>query len=492
MVSYCRLVYDVLFMMLCYVVCVRSSGLIREDVEDEFSSEFPSFLSEFDSEFSPLHLSHDGISIQLCIFGIPLFHQHSCLDRCRGSCRNYIDTSGFCQCDEQCLVYGDCCFDYEHACLKYDSVVQPFESDGAKGDDDKCTLKPIEPRISIFFDFIDGGIQISNKDGAIVSSSELGSCEAGSTFDPFLNQCRQLTCPDNFKLINETCKINSNASSGAGTKPQEILTGFGISVATMCLFLVIVTYLTFSELRNVPGKTVLSLSITLLLAQLLFLFGANQTENKTTCEMITLVMHYSWLAVFFWMNVLSFDLGCTFGSKSIKRNSNVTSQFMKYSLYAWGVPGILVAITAFVHYVIPINGSVENVYDIRTSCWLRQGMALLVAFDIPLLCLLLMNSAFFTYTIIGIQRTRRAAKVLSEVAEYGSQLKKDLNLSIRLSVIIGLPWIFGFIIPFTKVDELLYIFIILIYLQGPVIFVSFVCNKRVLGLWREKTELHQE
>ncbi len=54
-------------------------------------------------------------------------------------------------------------------------------------------------------------------------------------------------------------------------------------------------------------------------------------------------------------------------------------------------------------------------------------------------------------------------------------------------MIIGLPWLFGFIIPFTnKEDQMLYVFLVLMLLQGPVIFVSFVCNKRAINLWRVK------
>ena len=56
----------------------------------------------------------------------------------------------------------------------------------------------------------------------------------------------------------------------------------------------------------------------------------------------------------------------------------------------------------------------------------------------------------------------------------------------QLSAAVGLTWITGFIIPYTGVAELGYLFIILNSLQGPVIFISFTCSRRVMRLWSGK------
>ena len=60
------------------------------------------------------------------------------------------------------------------------------------------------------------------------------------------------------------------------------------------------------------------------------------------------------------------------------------------------------------------------------------------------------------------------------------------SVSPQLSVTVGLTWTTGFIIPYTGVPELGYLFIILNSLQGPVIFLSFTCSRRVIELWRGK------
>ena len=66
---------------------------------------------------------------------------------------------------------------------------------------------------------------------------------------------------------------------------------------------------------------------------------------------------------------------------------------------------------------------------------------------------------------------------------------RDLVSYIQLSFILGLPWLFGFITPVLKDPNLWYIFNILLCLQGPMIFLSFIWNNRVIGLWRIKLGL---
>ena len=219
----------------------------------------------------------------------------------------------------------------------------------------------------------------------------------------------------------------------AKSRGQELLVTIGISFSTVFLVVVLVTYLTFPELRNIPGKIVLSLSLALLVAQLMFLLGVDKTANKAICLTLTLLMHFTWLAVFFWTNVLSFDLACTFGGNFGKKRSESMTRFLKYSLYAWGTPALVVSISTVVHFTTSIDGSTENVYDAKSSCWLRLGLSTLFGYCIPMLCILLGNFCLFVYTIWGIQRTRSATKMVQKDKDKTTQKQKDLTLSIRVS-----------------------------------------------------------
>ena len=222
---------------------------------------------------------------------------------------------------------------------------------------------------------------------------------------------------------------------------QNIATNIGCGVSLTLLGIVIITYLSFSELRNIPGKTIMNLSISLCLAQGLLVFGTGQTMNYAVCFIIATMMHLSWLSVFSWANVLAFDLSRTFGKRSkMRRNDDGSSTFVRYSLYGWGVPVVLVAVTAVIHYCAPIERYVTNVYDLATVCWIRSGYPLLVAFGCPVAIVLVLNIAFFARTVFGIRSTMKATKILKKENDKDAdmkQLKKELRLYALVSRQIG-------------------------------------------------------
>ena len=57
----------------------------------------------------------------------------------------------------------------------------------------------------------------------------------------------------------------------------------GLSISITCLLIVLVTYLKFKELRTVPGIHVINLSITLLIAQFLWLLTNFLYTSKASC-----------------------------------------------------------------------------------------------------------------------------------------------------------------------------------------------------------------
>ena len=67
--------------------------------------------------------------------------------------------------------------------------------------------------------------------------------------------------------------------------------------------------------------------------------------------------------------------------------------------------------------------------------------------------------------------------------------RKRLVLYTKLSTIVGLTWVSGFIATATKFEVLWYIFIVLNASQGIFIFVSFALSKKVLRLLKERKQL---
>ena len=219
---------------------------------------------------------------------------------------------------------------------------------------------------------------------------------------------------------------------------QTLATTIGCTISLTLLGLVIITYCSFSSLRNVPGMTVLSLSVSLFFAQLLLLTAAGQTANSNVCLIIACFMHFFWLSVFSWTNVLAFDLGQTFSKKTCVRGDNTDGTgFIKYSIYGWGMPLLVVGVTLVVHFFQKVNHMIRNIYGVTSACWLRTGLPILIAFGVPVAIALLSNMVFFTRTVQGIRSTMKTTKILKKEQQGDDGLeflKTELYLYVRVSI----------------------------------------------------------
>ena len=78
---------------------------------------------------------------------------------------------------------------------------------------------------------------------------------------------------------------------------------FGISV--LFLFLLLVTYWMFNQLRTLPGLNLMSLAFLMFLPQVTWLVGTAQFINTNTCGVLGIVEHYLFLVTFMAMSVIS-------------------------------------------------------------------------------------------------------------------------------------------------------------------------------------------
>ena len=95
---------------------------------------------------------------------------------------------------------------------------------------------------------------------------------------------------------------------------KELITYIGGGLSVFGLLMLLAVYSWFSELRNLPGKIVMSLSGALLIYQVCF-FLTGQTERRGVCSAVAIVLHYFLLASFTWMSVMAFEVARTFTTK---------------------------------------------------------------------------------------------------------------------------------------------------------------------------------
>ena len=83
-----------------------------------------------------------------------------------------------------------------------------------------------------------------------------------------------------------------------------------LSIVSLCCLLSV--YLSFKELRNLPGKCLINLSLALLSYQAIFLGAAKSKEFDALCKAVAIFLHFFLLSAFSWMSIMAFDTASTF------------------------------------------------------------------------------------------------------------------------------------------------------------------------------------
>ena len=133
---------------------------------------------------------------------------------------------------------------------------------------------------------------------------------------------------------------NVTAVVGEGDSVFEgILTVIGIVLSLLGLLIALFTYSLFPRLRTNPGLGIMNLSVALFIAQLLFLVAPLAKGVDGLCEGLGSFQHYFWLATFLWMNVLSFDISCTFSNMTAKGPSGNahSTRFRLFFVYSCSI-----------------------------------------------------------------------------------------------------------------------------------------------------------
>ncbi|KAG8277915.1 uncharacterized protein LOC124367750 [Homalodisca vitripennis] len=257
------------------------------------------------------------------------------------------------------------------------------------------------------------------------------------------------------------------------------ITFAGLGVSIIFLILHLTAFLLVPELRNLSGKNLASLCISLLVAYTAFMAGQLFKPRTTGCLVVAILTYYSFLASFTWMLTMAFDVWRTLRLATAELRVSAGKQWRKftiYSMWSWLAPGIIV-LSAFLIEKAPEN-SIPSEYrpDFAiNSCWFGQRRALLLYFAVPLGVIMVLNTIFFGSSAHMIYSTTSTTKY---TASAGTQ--RDFRLYIRLALVMGLTWVVGLIAGTLDNEGLWYAFIALNTLQGLFIFLAFTCTDKVI------------
>ncbi|XP_042229158.1 uncharacterized protein LOC121871089 isoform X2 [Homarus americanus] len=346
----------------------------------------------------------------------------------------------------------------------------------------------------------------------------------------YLNHTERMYNFGEYEINNSSIRVCSPAERW--TPAMNAISAALVCISLFGMFLHMIIFVALPKRRNIPSMNLFSMTVSLFIAEFIFVSFFNKNQNYTACVITGILIYYFLGASFLWMNVMSIDICRTFLSSTYKMKSRAT--FIQYSLYAWTVPlvGSLVAVS------VDQLSSVEYVLTPQFGthvCWFNNKWGLVAFFTLPSGLVILVNIMLYGMSVFNIYKQMKSGEFASSTVqkhrssgEYkggkrkekilnpsDSSLNKNLSnnksseesesprcserikeriqrriqghkkqrirlvLYCKLALMMGLTWVFAFISIHTQSFIFEYLFIVFNGLQGAFIFIAFDCKKRV-------------
>ena len=404
-----------------------------------------------------------------------------------------------------------------HSVLRSTKVLQVTLSDRSFGNNFTCpgdrhVIHEKELTIDTINDtvyFIDRQMQVANNALNTIFSLAF-MADSGKTQAQDVVICSQLVCPlvelskEEYIFENETLRMletgkritpdnfeirNNSVYMCISTRVSKILLtpNFDMpkalliqlvtySMSITALFLTILIYVRYVSLRTLHGKSLVSLSASLIVAQLA---GLLPIETGTVwCKLAAILMHISWLSAFGWMGMISYNMATTFfGKQTTVANTHVDRRrYFAYSLVGWCLPAFIGIIC-----VILDNFNVPEMLQVGygegvAGCFI-SGKGIFIFFSLPNLISVLFNTIAFILTVYGITSRRKIVPSSNR-----SRDRWYFLIYVKLSVVMGVAWLVAILASITHQMFLWYIHFVLNGLQGLFIFISFALRA---SIWKK-------
>lgn len=302
--------------------------------------------------------------------------------------------------------------------------------------------------------------------------------------DIFITNGSVYLCLDVLNHLFESTEMLSTKSTYERTKNASlsILSFICLLLSILCSLPTFCTFLCFKELRNQPGVNNMFLSAFLCTSQTLFLLGYNSAGNvsKLGCSLLGMLVHFSWLVLLVWMNTCTIHTFRVFWKTQVSVAShNVFKTTFVYLIYT----SILAAIPVVLNIIISSALKDGTVGYGGEVCYISSSKYAVYLLSAPLCLIVFINIILYIIVVIKIECTR--SKI-----ENRSKNKSLILVYVKLSSITGVSWVFGVLIIFTGQLWTEYLFVLFNATQGIFIFLVFVINKKVLGLYRTVLSKH--
>eukprot|EP00092_Neocalanus_flemingeri_P025427 GFUD01027567.1.p1 GENE.GFUD01027567.1~~GFUD01027567.1.p1 ORF type:complete len:696 (+),score=127.09 GFUD01027567.1:159-2090(+) len=319
------------------------------------------------------------------------------------------------------------------------------------------------------------------------------------------------------KLTFMTCLAEETSW---GDQFNKVFTPLSKIIPIVCLLFTVIVYMVEPSLRNcLIGKITIALIlnniISFIIATHNYLMENDSTLDRRespACVFSGYIAQYAFLAFFFWMNVMAIDIWIKFRDMSPYIDKDLDrKKFIRYTLYAQGMPLLICSLTAIVdafssaNYQQNLHYPEMGVY----SCFLgsqRTGGRVtyferpeFIYFGSFIIVILTGNAIFLSLTINKFVENWKNQEELRKIQERDSagttwfdrfqRLKEQMRIVLRLQglfAILSIPWLFE-IIYYGMANDFQVSFTVNLMtdvwnlISGVLVFLFLVVRKRILN-----------
>ena len=355
---------------------------------------------------------------------------------------------------------------------------------------DKCKLDLGEPvsniGYSLIINFLGNDMQIKVKEsGDFVQLEDVHQSANQVPFN-FTSQIVNVTSKK-AKIDNTTQSLTHSFVNQIWSVKRLIgKVGGSLSIATLSI--TIITYALFKTLRNQPGKILMSLSITIVLSDIINVTMEYASQTQATCKAAAILLHWSLLAQHTWSSTIIYDMYRTF-SADVRPTP---MSLWKCSVVAWSVPTLIV----FNCYILEsVDSRFVGYGQSRDGCWIVSLITQILSYSVPFAISQIANGFMFVKYMRHIRKQQRVASSIS-----GFSTGRDMQTSklfLKVAMLLGLIEIFGVIQipPYNKAATIANEIFSIAYtltrsLRGFMIFFCFTAKRKVINLYMAKCNPH--
>lgn len=312
--------------------------------------------------------------------------------------------------------------------------------------------------------------------------------EGDETWLKFTEINSQLFTPDWFCVVDRengsqalVCFTGEYYSEHSSIWRETLLCVLGV-ISAAFLIATLAVYVLLPELRELQDKVMMAV-VTSLAVSYIVLSIQNlrppEDNDQAICVSLGFILYFSFVCVFFWLNIVAFNIWRTIWFKNFKIKERTL--FMAYCVYGWGGPLCFLTVSLFTHH---LEGEHLKPGFGERNCWFGGAKQVWAYFYGPIGILLTLNIVY-----LGLAGWR----LWHQYCDYNSGnklrvLRFRCMLYIKLILAMGITWIFEVVSSAAGSKDTIWILTdILNALQGLIIFLLLVATrKRVRKLLARK------